>query len=428
MYYLYNLILTFLLVLLLPVWLIILLSGRKYRAGFKQKTGFLPVALKEKIKSFARKPVWFHAVSVGETIAVSDLVKEFKYKYPEYPVVFTTVTFTGQEIAKKRLGEIATIFYFPYDIGFITRKVIEIIDPCLVVIVETEIWPNFAANLYKKNIPLLLINGRLSPKSYRNYKFFKPLVSIVLKYFSRFLMQTDLDAKRIIDIGADKDKVDITGNLKYDIKKAFTFDQVEDLKNELCLTDADKVIIAGSTHSGEESIILDVFLKLCRDIHDLKLIIVPRHPERYDEVINILDSSKVSFCRRSLKNSFKEAPVFLLDTMGELSGFYSIADVAFIGGSIIEKGGHNPLEPAVYSKPVVIGPHTFNFHEITKYMVEAGAAIQFNDQEQLYSVLSALLTDNSYYEKAQVSCKKVFEANRGATERTLHVIATYLNE
>lgn len=427
MYFLYNLILTLVLVLLVPVWAVILLSAKKFRAGFKQKCGFFSADLKHKFVNLTARPVWFHAVSVGECLAVADLVKEFHRRNPAIPLVVSTVTYTGQEIAKTRLGDISTIIYFPYDLWFVVNKVIKMINPALVVIVETEIWPGFSFVLNDRKVPLLLINGRLSPKSYKNYLAFSFFFKSVLRVFTRFLMQSQLDADRIMAIGALKDKVEVVGNLKYDIKAKFTAEDIKNLKRELALSGSDKVLIAGSTHSGEEATVLEVYQILIEDIPELKLILVPRHPERYEEVINLVSAKGLKLARRTLKNSFKDASVFMLDTMGELSGFYSIADVAFIGGSLIEKGGHNPLEPAVYSVPVVVGKHTFNFIDITNYMLEAGAAIQVNTREELLNVFRMLLTNPGFYEKTKMGCLKVFDANCGATEKTLNLIKSLIS-
>ena len=211
---LYSLLVYFLVIVFAPVWLFILCSKKKFRAGFLQKAGYFSEALKHEINSFSTKPVWFHAVSVGETLAIVDLVKEFKMKNPNIPIVFSTVTYTGQEIAKKRLGDIATIIYFQYDISFIISKVLKFIKPQLVIIVETEIWPGFSFKLKKENIPLIIVNGRLSPKSFNNYRMFSFFFAHVLDSFTYLLMQAKLDADRIIDIGAKKHKVQVVGNLK----------------------------------------------------------------------------------------------------------------------------------------------------------------------------------------------------------------------
>ncbi|MGD9580014.1 MAG: 3-deoxy-D-manno-octulosonic acid transferase [Vampirovibrionia bacterium] len=413
-------------VLLTPVLLLIILSKKKFRAGFWQKSGFYNASLKELLSSLKQKPVWFHAVSVGETLAVIDLVKEFKSRNHDVPIVFSTVTYTGQQIAVNRLGNIATIIYFPFDLGFIVKKVIDLINPAFVVVVETEIWPAFCFRLKKKNIPLLIVNGRLSPKSFNNYKSFKFFFKSVLDSFTCLLMQAQIDADRIMQIGAKKEKVRVVGNLKYDIKPKFTASDIENLKNELALFDNDKVIIAGSTHSGEEEAIINLYLKLKNDIDNLKLILVPRHPERYDEVISLMNSKTLSFGRRTLSNTFAEESVFLLDTMGELLSFYSVSDIAFVGGSLIEKGGHNPLEPAVYSVPVVVGPHTFNFLDITNYMVSSNAAVQVSSSDELYDVFKKFLLDKEYYNKYRNACQTVFEANKGATETTLKIMEELL--
>lgn len=427
MFWLYSLLVYLLVIVLSPVWLFILCSKKKFRAGFWQKAGFYSEELKQELRSFSVRPVWFHAVSVGETLAAADLVKVFKVKNPDIPVVFSTVTYTGQEIAKKRLGDIATIIYFPYDLDCITRKVLKLINPQLVSIVETEIWPGLSFRLKKEKIPLVLVNGRLSPKSSKNYRKFAFFFSYVLDSFTYLLMQSQLDADRIVEIGAKKEKVKVVGNLKYDIQPALNENDILKLKRELALEESDKVIIIGSTHSGEEEIILDIYEKLKNKLPELKLILVPRHPERYPEVISIMESFSLDFGKRSLNNTFKDASVFLLDTMGELSNFYSISDVAFIGGSLMPVGGHNPLEPAVYSVPVVVGPYTFNFLDITNYMVSSGAAIQVDDWDQLLDAFEKLLMDAAFYNKSCEACNTVFSQNRGATETALNIIQDLLS-
>lgn len=426
MYVIYNLFLLLLILVLSPVWIIILLSAAKHRAGFLQKLGFLPPQLIDNIKAFKSRPVWFHAVSVGECLAVVDLVTIFHQRFPEIPLVVSTVTYTGQDIAKKRLGNIANIIYLPYDIGFIVNKILKILHPQLFVIVETEIWPNLSFNLFAKKVPLVMINGRISPKSYKNYLNFKFFVSRVLGCFTFFLMQSKIDLERILMMGAPANKVQLVGNLKYDIKAKFTSEDILKLRNELAIKEGDQVLIAGSTHAGEEDIVLNLYIKLKDHLPSLKFILVPRHPERYDEVIDLIKNKNLNFGRRTLKSTFEDSPILLLDTMGELSTFYSISTVAFIGGSLIQKGGHNPLEPAVYDIPVVVGQYTFNFLEISDYMQQSGALIKVQDQNEFYEVLLKLFTDKNYYEASQNSCKQVFKLNSGATERTLSVLASLL--
>lgn len=422
MYNIYNIVLIIILILFSPVLIGIFIAGKKFRAGFKQKCGVFSKDLVDIFTSFHIKPVWFHAVSVGECLAIVDMVKIFHDRHPDIPVILSTVTYTGQELAKKHLGKIATIIYYPYDIGFIVSKVINLITPRLVVITETEIWPNFAFNLSMKNIPFVLINGRLSPKSFSNYKKFSFFMKIILNKFSWFYMQSVLDAERIISIGAPKEKVIVAGNLKYDISPKLLPDDIEKLRQNLYLNSNDKVIILGSSHKGEEEILLDIYSRLKKDIQSLKLILVPRHPERYEEVIALLKNYNFKFSLRSKKENFEKASIMLLDTMGELSSFYSVADIAFIGGTMIPKGGHNPLEASIYSVPVVVGPYTFNFSDITTYMLSLNATLQVPDKEELYSVFYRLLTDTGFYNKIKEASKDVFKSNKGATEITLKII------
>lgn len=424
MYFFYNFILIILIIILAPAWITALMLVKKFRAGFFQKCGFLDSFIKQRLSNYNIKPVWFHAVSVGECLAIVDLVKKFNSTYPNIPIVISTVTLTGQHIAIKQLGNIATIIYFPFDIGFIVNKVIDIINPQVVMIVETEIWPNFSFLLSRKKIPLVLINGRLSPKSFKNYYRLRLFTSIILSFYSKFLMQSEADADRLIKIGAKKEKVEVIGNIKYDIIQKMTNNDIMQLRNELCIGDNDKIIIAGSTHSSEEAMLISVYKELNRKIDNLKLIVVPRHPERYNEVIALLDEAGFKFGCRSKGNTFEDASILLLDTMGELSKFYSISTIAFVGGSIIPKGGHNPLEPAAYRVPIIMGEHIFNFNDICNYMIDKKALILIKNNVDLASILLTILTDIQLYKQMQDACDKIFESNRGATD----LIISYLEK
>lgn len=425
-YAIYNLVLIVLFIVFSPLILAALLWKKKFRAGFFEKCGLFSRFKKDLFEQLER-PIWFHTVSVGEFLAAQGLIKKFMEENPAQQVVISTVTLTGQTLAQQKLGDRATVFYFPFDIGFIVDSVITVINPKLVVILETEIWPNFSHGLNKKNIPLMTVNGRISPNSYKNYYRFRWILTHVLRNFTVFLMQSEMDADRIKSIGAKEECVKVVGNLKYDITPQLDSEEVDKLKASLWLNPGEQVIIAGSTHHGEEESVLKAYLALREEIPGLKLILAPRHPERHKEVIDLAESAGVKMAYRSRKESFKESSVLFLDTMGELGQFYSLADVAFVGGSLLPKGGHNPLEPAVYQVPTVVGPHTFNFKDITAYMVTLGAVIQTEGEKDLKDMFRTLLLDRDVYEKARSACLKVFEQNRGATDKVLLEIHVLIN-
>ncbi len=417
MYNIYSAILIIAAIMFSPIIGLLFITIPKLRAGFKEKIGFYN-------KNNMQRPViWLHAVSVGETNAIEQLVFKIKEQFPNHSIAITTVTKTGQELAQKKFAQIADIItYFPYDFDFAVKNAIKSINPSIVIIAETEIWPNFSKELNKRNIPLLLVNGRISPNSYKNYKKFRFIFKNILKNYSSILMQTEQDKKRIIDIGADSSIVKVMGNLKFDIKPALDKDKIKSLKKSFCLKD-NKLIIAGSTHKGEDEIILNSYKGLKESFfNDLKMLLAPRHPERLNQVKNLLSSSDFRYGLRSSKDTFEDNDIILVDTMGELSNLYSISDVAFIGGSFSRTGGHNPLEPAIYGIPTVSGPTVFNFKDIFKYMTAIKAAFIANDQSELADQLKELLTNQELYTQAQKACINIFEHNKGALSYCLNSI------
>ncbi|MFH0702053.1 MAG: 3-deoxy-D-manno-octulosonic acid transferase [bacterium] len=420
MYFIYNLILILLGIILSPLIILFFILKPKLRAGFWQKIDFYS-------DIFKNKPViWFHAVSVGEVNAIEALVKRVKSEFSEYDLVLTTVTKTGQQVAQNKLGKIVdNIVYFPYDFSFSVKSAIKFINPKIVIIAETEIWPNFSHELNKKKIPLILVNGRISPGSYKQYKKFRFFFKNILENYSLILMQTEEDQKRIIDIGANSDKVEVMGNLKFDFANILDENEVNKLKNSLKLDDK-RLLIAGSTHKNEDEIILSVFKRLKQEFSDLKLIIAPRHPERNSQVLKLISMTGFKFGLKSKNSNFEENDIILLDTMGELGKLYSIAYLAFIGGSFSNTGGHNPLEAAIYGVPVLSGPTVFNFKDIYYYMTNDNAANIVNNEQELYFILHDLLTDQDKYELMNLACKNIFKTNKGALDFAINKLSKFI--
>lgn len=413
MFFIYSLVLTILAVVFLPIILIAFVVQPKFRAGFWQKIGFYNLNLPKE------KTVWIHAVSVGEVNAVEGFVKEARKQFSNCNIVLSTVTRTGQAVANSKLKEYTDqIIYFPYDFVFSINSALNAINPDLVIIAETEIWPNFTNETTKRNIPITIINGRISPNSHKGYKKISFFFSKILAKYSLILMQTEGDAQRIVDIGAPQDITKVMGNLKFDITNKLTEEETSSLQDTLKSKDY-KVLIAGSTHSGEDEVVLDAYKKLKEQHSNLKLLLAPRHPERNKQVFELIKEVTSRCGLRSEKDNFEEKDIIVLDTMGELGQLYSICDVAFLGGSFSNTGGHNPLEASIYNKPTVSGPTVFNFKDIYRFLTEAGASIVVEDQENLYNKIEELLSDSQIYKTTSDACKQVFEKNSGALEYSI---------
>lgn len=366
-------------------------------------------------------PIWIHAVSVGEAMAVKGLLEEIKNAYPGRKLIISTITETGNKIAASIAKEGDFVTYLPLDFSFIVKSVIDRMKPAFFIIAETELWPNLILYLYKKKIPVVLVNGRISDKSFRGYSCVRFLLRPVLEKVSLFCVQTDRDAQRFMRLGVSRDKIHVTGNMKFD---AVTYAQYNpDLKPG----PKERFLVAGSTHPGEEGIILEAYRQLCKEFSQLRLIIAPRHPERAAEVENIVVESgfkpvRISTLKNPAERPESAAPVFILDTVGELMSYYAIADIVFIGGSLIKKGGHNILEPASLSKAILFGPHMFNFRDITELFLDKKAAISVRNQEELTKNIGYLLNDpGKIIQLGQLAYELVLK-NQGATKRNLGLI------
>lgn len=418
MYFIYSSILILLGLILSPIIAISFIIKPKLRAGFWKKIGFY------RDLSSKKTTIWFHAVSVGEVNAVESLIKKIKQGFPDHNLVLTTVTRTGQEIAQNKLAKVVDrITYFPYDFNFSVKSAINAIKPQLVVIAETEIWPNFAQELNKADVPIIIVNGRISPSSYKGYKNFSWFFKNILKNYSLILMQTEEDKNRIIDIGANPDRVEVMGNLKFDIANILNKNEINELKESLKLGN-NKLLIAGSTHQGEDEIILDAFKQLKSKFNDLKLLIAPRHPERNNQVQKLITETGFNYGLRSQKDNFENNDIILLNVMGELGKLYSVSHIAFIGGSFSGTGGHNPLESAIYGVPVLSGPTVFNFKDIYQYITTSNAAQIVNNQQELYSAIQELLLNQNKHNKMSSACINIFETNKGALDFTIDKLKT----
>ncbi|MBI3585182.1 MAG: 3-deoxy-D-manno-octulosonic acid transferase [Nitrospinae bacterium] len=379
-----------------------------------------------------QSPIWIHAVSVGEVIASTSLIKSLRKEYPDIKIILSTVTDTGQQIAKERIKEADYIIYFPFDFSWSVMRALNTINPIICIIMETELWPNFLKEANKKAIPVAVINGRISERSFKRYRMISLFMKSVLESVRLFSMQTEDDAKRIVALGADKRNVNVSGNIKYDNEfKDIEEEKGKEIKNTLEVNNSDRIFIAGSTHPGEEEMVVKLYSNILKNYPDFRLVIAPRHIDRVGEVEEIVKKMGLDTVRKTelLKGSrvkdqgsSNTKPIIILDTIGELSFMYSIADIVFIGGSLIPHGGQNILEPAFYKKPVIFGKYMMNFQEIAKEMILSGGGIQVNNEEDLIREVGGLLNNKKKMIEIGEKGYQVIMKNRGALQKNLELI------
>jgi len=441
MYLLYSFVLVTWGLILIPIALYKVWRHHKHFPGLRQRFGLLPASL----KANARTTIWFHACSVGETLSLQPLVQSLHGRFPQARFVFSTITQTGQLMAAqhfKTYGAGST-FYFPVDLASVVKRVLNWIRPAMIVIIDTEIWPNLIHQAHRRGIPVVLANGRISASSFPYYRCARPVLTRVLREYSSLMMQSDEDAQRIAAIGAPREKITVTGNMKFDkslVENALTGKQGGDLETGFLGGSLDApLIVAGSTHPGEEQILLDA-LRRVRELPELsrtRLLLAPRHPERFDEVAGTVLNSRFSLRRRTnASGSGEPADVLLLDTLGELAAAYRFATIAFVGGSLDRRGGHSIMEPAFYSKAIVTGPSMENFRGIVEEFREHGAIRQISagqedrdlQLEQLVTVFADLSRNVHARESLGKNAFAILEKNRGATQLTAEHIASIFTE
>jgi 3-deoxy-D-manno-octulosonic-acid transferase len=431
---LYNTLLYFLIAIGFPVILPIALSSKKRRKTILQRLGLVPLPaamIRRKLLLSEEKIVWVHALSVGEVLSAVPLVKQLKERSHTRNIVFSASTKTGFDIANQYLNDsVIGIFYFPYDLKFSVKHIAEKIAPAVVVIVETDIWPNFLFEMKKRQTPVVLVNARLSNKSFIGYKrldfFAKPL----FLSFAKICTQSVEDAKRFQALDVPSNRIMFTGNIKFDQEFQFlSAKEIGDLRQWMQIQPSQKVLVAGSTHKGEESILLDAFSKMKSEFKDLVLVVTPRDPERARSVYRIFEAAGYSV--RLMKEMEKKSAdhrfdVIVVGILGILKKLYAIADIAFIGGSLIACGGHNPLEPASFAKPIIFGQDMSDFAEISKLLVDSGGAVSVHDSASLFEAVATLIRDDKKAIEIGERARQVFKANKGAVEKTLRVVETYL--
>jgi len=422
MYALYSAVLAFLLLVTLPYWLLQMLRHGKYRAGLKQRLGVVPSALKRR----GGKPtIWVHAVSVGEVVAASAVIERLQQVFPAHRVLISATTSTGHNLAVKRFG-VDRVFYFPLDFGFAVRPYLDALHPELCVIAETELWPNFFRLAKRCGARVTVINCRISDRSFPGYRRLRFWLPRVLASVNLFLTQTEEDRQRLIHLGAEEVRTKVAGNLKFDVAPPTTPAIVTSLRAAFGDPSAEHaawpILVCGSTLEDEEAPLLAAFHNILATHPKAVMILAPRHPERFDLVAALVETLGFRMVRRSLWSGEPLAgSVFLLDSIGELAAIYSLATVAFVGGSLVPRGGHNILEPALYGVAIVTGNHYENFREIINFF-RGRNAVRVVGLAELPLVFIELIENKAERETLGRNALAALESQRGATERTIEAL------
>ncbi len=408
-----------LLVLVSPVLLYRRWAHGKYRDGWAEKFwGRLPE------RTSSRPCLWLHAVSVGEVLQLRPVMRELIAARPDWEFVITTTTRTGLDVAKKEFAQ-HTVCYFPLDFSWAVRRAIQRIRPSAIVLVELELWPNLVLAADRLHVPLALINGRVSAKSFRGYRRVRPLLRSLLQRFALLAAQNDEYAERLLDLGAPRDRLHITGSIKFDgVQFDRSHAKTREIREFFGLQPGERVFIAGSTQAPEEAIALDTWQTLRREFPDLRLILVPRHKERFEEVAQLVLSRGLPLRRRSSVATTASSPegVLLLDTLGELGACWGLADIAFVGGSLTLRGGQNMLEPSAFGAAVLFGPNTWNFRDIVEQLLARQAAQVVHSGDELTSTVRSLLTDSDAANKLGQRAQSFLSTQQGATGRTVRLL------
>jgi len=398
---------------------------KKYIGSLRQRLGLLPVT----INIDGEQSIWIHAVSVGEVLTARALAADLKALYPRLRLFLSTTTIAGQQVARQNLQHVDGVFYFPFDWAFIVRRTLSLVRPRLFIMMETEIWPNLLRICRARDVRTIVINGRISSRSYPRYRLIRPFFRRVLADVDRFCMQSEESARRLIDLGADPSRVVVTGSLKFDsldLPSASAHGKPrERVLRFFRLSPNRQVIVAGSTLRGEERAVLRAFARVKAVSPGALVILAPRQPERFGEVERLCrDAGFVTIRRSELPIDVEpRADVVVLDSIGELARIYQLATAVFVGGSLVDHGGHNILEPAIVGKPIMFGPYMQNFKEIADAFLANGAALQVHSERDLEEMLLALLTDPVRRARLGAAARALVEANRGAKDKTIAVIA-----
>jgi 3-deoxy-D-manno-octulosonic-acid transferase len=424
MYFAYSLLTLVVFLAVSPYFLYQALRYKKYIGSLRQRLGYLPITFNVD----GEASIWIHAVSVGEALTARALVSDLKARYPRLRLFLSTTTIAGQQVARRNLQQVDAVFYFPFDWAFIVRRTLNIVKPRMFVMMETEIWPNLLRLSRARGVKTLVINGRISSRSYPRYRLVRPFFRRVLADVDRFCMQSEESARRLIDLGADPARVTVTGSLKFDslqIPMPTSHGRPrERVLRFFRLSPNRVVVVAGSTVRGEEAAVLRSFERIKATMPGAMAILAPRQPERFVDVERLAREAGFVTVRRSELpiDTEPRADVVVLDTLGELAQLYQLATAVFVGGSLFDRGGHNILEPAIFGKPIIFGPHMDNFREIADTFVTNGAAVQVQSERELEEALLTLVSDPVRRARLGAAARALVEANRGAKEKTLAAI------
>ena len=416
MYILYSICLFIALVFYIPFYFVKLKIIRGTGLNLKERLGFkIPRGLNRK------NSIWLHAVSVGEVLSLQNLVKLIKAHHPDWVIYFSSLTATGLQIAREKLGDVDEIFCVPVDFRSIVRKFFKALQPRLFILTESEFWPNLILEAKQQTKAVLLINGRISEKTSKRFSHLKRLVRKVLKNIDLFLVQTESDRHRLLKAGVNAARIKVAGNLKAELSLPdYPPEKVIELKNALALAIPKKVVVAGSTHKGEEEQLLSALVEAKKQRLDIALVIAPRHLQRVAEISALAKNFNIEVALRTKVKVGKKWDVLILDTIGELAQFYALADVAFVGGSLVKWGGQNFLEPAFYGKPIFFGPYMHNFAYLSKIFIEAKAAQLIRNREELLAMF--FFMDEENLKSMGVMARKTLMSLQGATTFTFEVI------
>jgi 3-deoxy-D-manno-octulosonic-acid transferase len=427
-YLLYSVVTLMLLVALSPYFVYQALRHNKYLGSLRQRFGYLPVSF----NLDGDESIWVHAVSVGEVLAARPLISELRKRYPSLKVFLSTTTRSGQELARRSISDVDAVFYMPFDWTFTVRRTLKLVKPRLFVMVETEIWPNLLRECRRSKIKTVLVNGRISYRSFPRYRVIRPFFRRVLGDIDKFCVQGEESARRLVELGASAAKITVTGSLKFESLHATPTPGrgPERVLRFFRISPNRPVLVAGSTMKGEEEIVVRAFnrFRATASGNNALLVLAARHPERFADVERICRQEGLATIRRS------ELPIdaeprmdaVILDTIGELAQLYQIATAVFVGGSLVPSGGHNILEPAVFGKPIVFGPYMENFSEIAEAFVSNGAAVQVQSEREFDNAVLSLMNDPVRRARLGAAARALVDANRGARDKTLLAIAELL--
>ncbi|HWR44326.1 3-deoxy-D-manno-octulosonic acid transferase [Sporomusa sp.] len=424
MYLIYNILAVLLVILALPVFAVRIIHEKGFAERLKQSLGWLPEATMVQVAG--KDVIWLHAASVGEIVAASPIVKEIRRELPGMPILISVVTAAGYDMAKRIIPEADGIIFFPLDLPFLSRAVITKIRPRVFLLVETELWPNFLKAARDLRIPVMMVNGRISEKSLGRYSYFRSVLKDMLDTIVKFCMQSAIDAQYITRLGANSDRVVVTGNTKFDqcYTKLVEAEKTA-LYHALHLRRSGAIIVAGSTHKGEEDLLFTAFNQVIAEFPDTQFIVAPRDILRSGELVELAARHKFTSVRRTKLaegETSDQYNMIIIDTIGELGKIYGVADIVYIGGSLVPRGGHNILEPAAHGKPILIGPHMFNFKDTYAMLSERDACITVSDSSSLAQTILSLLNNPAEAKKMGNEALAIIEENQGASRKSaLHL-------